>query len=68
MEVVIEAGLRARDQIVHQGESWPNSLPVHQAILDAIEAGDPDAAGQAVQALLEQASVDIKHAKDRRRS
>lgn len=58
MEVVIEAGLRARDQIVHSGESWPDSVPVHRAILDAVESGDGSAAASAVEALLEQASVD----------
>ncbi len=58
MEVVIEAGLRARDVMVHSGEHWPDSVPVHRAIIDAIEAGDGAAAAAAVEALLEQASVD----------
>jgi DNA-binding FadR family transcriptional regulator len=60
MEVVIEAGLRARDAVVHGGENWPDSVPVHRAILEAIEAGDGEAAEAAVQALLTQASVDIE--------
>jgi DNA-binding FadR family transcriptional regulator len=68
MEVVIEAGLRMRDLLVHQGEHWPDSVPAHRAILDAIEFGDPDAAGNAVRALLEQASVDVRRARRRRRS
>ena len=68
MEVVIEAGLRARDQLVHQGEHWPDSVPAHRAVLDAIEAGDGTAAAAAVEALLEQASVDIRQVKRRRRS
>ncbi|HEY3630494.1 MAG TPA: FadR/GntR family transcriptional regulator [Jatrophihabitantaceae bacterium] len=63
MEVVIEAGLRARDQLVHQGEHWPDSVPAHQAVLDAIEAGDGIAAATAVDTLLEQASVDIRKVK-----
>ena len=58
MEVVIEAGLRTRDVMVHSGEHWPDSVPVHRAILDAIEAGDGAAAATAVETLLEQASVD----------
>lgn len=58
MEVVIEAGLHARDVMVHSGEHWPDSVPVHRAILDAIEAGDGAAAATAVETLLEQASVD----------
>jgi GntR family transcriptional regulator, galactonate operon transcriptional repressor len=67
MEVVIEAGLRARDQLVHQGEHWPDSVPAHRAVLDAIEAGDGTAAAGAVEALLEQASVDIRQVKRGRR-
>jgi len=58
MEVVIEAGLRARDLMVHAGEHWPDSVPVHRAILEAIEAGDGSAAAAAVDTLLEQASAD----------
>lgn len=59
MEVVIEAGLRARDAVVHSGEHWPDSVPVHRAILDAIEAGDGAAAETAMRKLLEQAAVDV---------
>ena len=59
MEVVIEAGLRARDAVVHSGENWPDSVPVHRAILHAIEAGDGAAAETAMRRLLEQASVDV---------
>jgi GntR family galactonate operon transcriptional repressor len=59
MEVVIEAGLRARDAVVHGGEHWPDSVPVHRAILDAIEARDGAAAEKAMRKLLEQASVDV---------
>lgn len=60
MVVVIEAGLRARDMVVHSGEHWPDSVPVHRAILDAIEAGDGATAARAVETLLEQASVDVE--------
>ena len=67
MEVVIEAGLRARDAVVHSGENWPDSVPVHRAILDAVEARDGAAAETAVQALLEQASVDVEGAANRRK-
>jgi DNA-binding FadR family transcriptional regulator len=59
MEVVIEAGLRARDAVVHSGEHWPDSVPVHRAILDAIEAQDGAAAERAMRRLLEQAAVDV---------
>ena len=72
MEVVIDAGLRARDAIVHSGEHWPDSVPVHRAILDAIEGRDGSGAEAAVQRLLEQASVDVevvavKHGRGARR-
>lgn len=67
MEVVIEAGLRARDAVVHSGENWPDSVPVHRAIIDAIEAGDAVAAEAAVQELLAQATADIEGAAKRRR-
>ena len=58
MEVVIGAGLRARDQLVHSRQSWPDSIPVHRAILAAVRSGDPGAARRAMEALLEQASLD----------
>jgi len=63
MEVVIEAGLRARDQLVHSGEHWPDSVPVHQAIIDAVEAGDGARAAGAVEELLHQASRDMAPAR-----
>lgn len=67
MEVVIEAGLRARDALVHSGENWPDSVAVHRAIADAIEAGDAGAAEAAVQQLLAQATADIVGAAQRPR-
>jgi GntR family transcriptional regulator, galactonate operon transcriptional repressor len=71
MEVVIEAGLRARDVLVHGGEYWPDPVPVHRAILEAIEAGKGSAAAAAVDTLLEQASADagrVESAKPRART
>ncbi|WP_184595461.1 FadR/GntR family transcriptional regulator [Streptomyces violarus] len=59
MEVVIEAGLRVRDRIVHGARHFSDSIPVHQELLDAVEAGDPDAAVAAVASLLAQASDDL---------
>ncbi|MPY56933.1 FadR/GntR family transcriptional regulator [Streptomyces spongiae] len=60
MEVVIEAGLRVRDRIVHGARHFADSIPVHQTLLAAIEAGDPDAAVAAVESLLAQASDDLE--------
>ena len=62
MEMVIEAGLRARDNLVHNRPDWPDSIPVHQGILAALEAGDSTAAEEAMLALLDQASTDASMA------
>lgn len=60
MEVVIEAGLRARDAVVHSGQGWRDSVPLHRAVLDAIESGDGAGAAAAVLHLLQQADVDVQ--------
>ncbi|MFJ9245126.1 FadR/GntR family transcriptional regulator [Streptomyces sp. NPDC101776] len=65
MEVVIEAGLRVRDRIVHGARHFADSIPVHRKLLDAVEAGDPDAAVAAVASLLAQASDDLEAAQAR---
>ncbi|MEV7869981.1 FadR/GntR family transcriptional regulator [Streptomyces sp. NPDC088124] len=59
MEVVIEAGLRIRDRIVHGAQRFSDSIPVHRELLRAVEAGDPDAAVTAVESLHVQASRDL---------
>lgn len=59
MEVVIEAGLRVRDEIVHSAEEWSDSVPAHRAVHDAVAARDPEAAAEAIRALLAQASADL---------
>ncbi|MFE2943131.1 FadR/GntR family transcriptional regulator [Streptomyces sp. NPDC059255] len=59
MEVVIEAGLRIRDRIVHGAQRFSDSIPVHRELLRAVEAGDPDAAVTAVRSLHVQASQDL---------
>ncbi|NGO09079.1 FadR family transcriptional regulator [Streptomyces sp. HC44] len=59
MEVVIEAGLGIRDRIVHGAQHFSDSVPVHRELLQAIEAGAPDAAAAAVESLLAQASEDL---------
>lgn len=58
MEMVIEAGLRARDMLVHNGPDLPDPIPVHQGVLVAVEAGDSAAAETAMLALLDRASRD----------
>lgn len=68
MEVVIEAGLRIRDQIVHGAEHWADSLPAHQAVLEAVLARDAGAAAATVNSLLTQARDDLAEVKDKSRA
>lgn len=60
MELVIETGLRARDQLIHSQGTWADEVPAHRAVFDAVAAGDPDAAERAVQDLLDQAERDVR--------
>ncbi len=62
MEFILEAGLRARDMLVHNRSDWPDSVPVHRAILAAVEARDSAAAEHAVLELLDQALTDTRQA------
>ncbi len=59
MEVVIEAGLRVRDHLVHGADHWADAVPAHRAVLDAVRAREPEAAARAVHALLAQAATDV---------
>jgi GntR family transcriptional regulator, galactonate operon transcriptional repressor len=59
MELVIETGLRARDQLVHGRGSVPDSTPEHRAVFEAVAAGDFDKAEGAMHVLLEQAARDV---------
>jgi DNA-binding FadR family transcriptional regulator len=59
MESVIEAGLRVRDQFVHGNGQVPDSVPDHQAILDAVRAGNGLAAADATRSLLQRSAVDV---------
>jgi DNA-binding GntR family transcriptional regulator len=64
MESVIEAGLRVRDQLVHSNESWRDSVPEHQAIVDAVTAGDAEGSAAAVRRLLTRSSQDAAQTMD----
>jgi GntR family transcriptional regulator, galactonate operon transcriptional repressor len=59
MEVILSAGLQIRDRFVHHGKYGSDPMPAHQALLDAIKAGDAERAGQTVEALLAQAAIDL---------
>lgn len=69
MEIVIEVGLRLRDQTVHSSRNWPDPMPVHRAILDAVRAGQAELAAAATRAMLGQSVEDISatggHANER---
>lgn len=56
LEVVIEAGLRAPNQVLLDAERGPDAIGLHHAIIDAVQASDGTAAAAAVERLLEQAS------------
>jgi GntR family transcriptional regulator, galactonate operon transcriptional repressor len=58
MEFILESGLRARDVLVHNRSDWPDSVPVHTALVTAVEARDTIAAEQAVLDLLDQSIMD----------
>jgi DNA-binding FadR family transcriptional regulator len=60
MEVVIEAGLRVRDHIVHGAGHSTDAVPAHRAVLDAVRARDAEAAARAVEELLAQAAADLR--------
>ncbi|MER7738302.1 FadR/GntR family transcriptional regulator [Streptomyces sp. NPDC096538] len=60
MEMVIESGLAHRDRIVHSSPHGENPVPAHQAVLDAVREQDPDAAEDAMRALLDQAGRDLE--------
>lgn len=59
MEVVLETGLAERDRLVH-GAGHDDPVPSHKAVLDAIKAGDPDAAERAMRDLLDKARRDLE--------
>jgi DNA-binding FadR family transcriptional regulator len=59
MEVVLETGLAERDRLVH-GAGHDDPVPSHKMVLDAIRAGDPDAAEGAMRDLLDKARRDLE--------
>lgn len=59
MQPVVEAGLAARDVIVHGRSHWPDSIPAHSRVLEAVRAGDAAGAERAMRSLLAQATRDL---------
>jgi GntR family galactonate operon transcriptional repressor len=60
LRIVIEHGLRQRDLIVHSQPHAADPMPSHRAVLEAIQNGDPDAAAEAMLALLNQSAIDFE--------
>lgn len=63
MEVVLETGLAARDRLVHGAVQDDDPTPAHAAVLDAVRARDPEAAGAAASALLAKSLADVERAR-----
>lgn len=62
MEVVIESVLAERDRIVHDVVTTDDPVPSHRALLDAIRAGDGEAARTCALALLDKSMADVDRA------
>jgi GntR family transcriptional regulator, galactonate operon transcriptional repressor len=63
MEVVLEAGLAARDALVHGAVEDDDPTPAHAAVLDAIRDRDSDRAADAASALLAKSLLDLDRAR-----
>ncbi|PWV47322.1 FadR/GntR family transcriptional regulator [Nocardiopsis sp. L17-MgMaSL7] len=57
-DVFFSAGLSERDRLVHEGDH-DDPVPSHEAVTEAIAAGDPFAAEAAMRSLLTQARQDL---------
>ena len=66
--VVIEVGLHLRDLVVAGTSDWGPAIPLHEAVLVAVEAGDPVAAEEAMRAVLQQGREDQQEVLEARAS
>lgn len=66
MEAVIEAGLRARDRLVHDDDAAADPIPMHRKVVAAVRDRDPDGAEEAMRELLAQAERDVRRVLRRR--
>jgi GntR family galactonate operon transcriptional repressor len=62
MERIIAIGLAERDKLVHGAPTAEDPVPSHRKVLDAIVAGDPAAAEQAMFALVTKSRDDLEKA------
>ena len=58
VERIIAIGLAERDKLVH-GSVDDDPVPSHRAVLDAIAARDPEAAYEAMRALVDKSKADL---------
>lgn len=59
---IIAIGLAKRDTFVHHANPSDDPVPSHRAVFDAVAAADPLAAEQAMRALVEKSTTDLKQA------
>jgi DNA-binding FadR family transcriptional regulator len=62
MERIIAIGLAERDKLVHGAATAEDPVPSHRKVFDAIVAGDPAAAEQAMLTLVTKAREDLEKA------
>ncbi|SEF28753.1 DNA-binding transcriptional regulator, FadR family [Amycolatopsis pretoriensis] len=62
MERIIAIGLAERDKLVHGASAAEDPVPSHRKVFDAIVAGDPTAAEQAMLALVTKSRDDLEKA------
>ncbi|MFD1714226.1 FadR/GntR family transcriptional regulator [Amnibacterium flavum] len=61
LDVVITHALEARNRIQHHPDAeWMDPVPDHQAVLDAVRAGDPAAAERAIRHALRDSDEDLR--------
>jgi DNA-binding FadR family transcriptional regulator len=63
MEVVLEAGIAARDALVHASVEDDDPTPAHAAVRDAVRDREPDRAADAASALLAKSLLDVDRAR-----
>ena len=66
MERIIAIGLAERDKLVHGAPTAEDPVPSHRKVFDAIVAGDPAAAEQAMLTLVAKSHEDLEKAKHAR--
>ncbi|MEU4251013.1 FadR/GntR family transcriptional regulator [Amycolatopsis sp. NPDC026612] len=62
MERILAIGLAERDKLVHGAPTAEDPVPSHRKVVDAIVAGDPAAAEQAMLALVTKSREDLEKA------